>query len=74
MSVGHDAQAPAPRADPRGGPGRRIVRIALSCLLAGVTLALMGFGMFQNSLLYFPTTASVDEMSADGLSAWPSSN
>ncbi len=74
MSAGHDAQAPARRADPRGHPGRRIVRSTLTGLLAGVTLALMGFGMFQNSLLYFPTTASVGEMTADGLSAWPSSN
>lgn len=41
-------------------------------LLGALALAMMGFGMFQNKLLYFPTSATVGELTANGLVAWPS--
>ena len=47
------------------------LRILALCVLAYL-LACTGIAMFQNHLLYFPQRASVGEMTAGGLSPWPS--
>jgi hypothetical protein len=69
----------APRTEPTPpGAVHRLIRHAWRRVLAGaalsVLLALMGFGMFQNKLLYFPAPANVAAMTAGGLSAWPAAD
>ncbi len=46
----------------------------LQIVIGSYLLFLTGVVMFQSHLLYFPAVASVSEMVADGLTAWPNAS
>jgi len=52
----------------------RMLKVLLVALPVLYLTELMGIGMFQNHLLYFPDRASVAEMATGGLAPWPASD
>ena len=49
-----------------------IILAAMRVAVVVYLIALTGIYMFQDKLLYYPDTASIDEMVSGGLSPWPS--
>jgi len=62
---------PAAAPDPAAAARKPRMPVILRVVIASYLLLLIGVLMFQNRLLYFPASASVSEMLADGLTAWP---